>query len=103
MERLTYWSKKNEQYEIYTDGVIHCGSITDRLAEYEDTGLTPEEIKELEQNYRDGEYEFCGEYGTDNCQFQYKLEKLQKDRDYWKAEALKHCAKLGEIKLLAGR
>ena len=45
-----------------------------RLAEYEDTGLTPEEIK-----------------------------KLQADRDYWKAEALKHCAKLGEIKLLMGR
>lgn len=29
--------------------------------------------------------------------------QLRADRDYWKAEALKHCAKLGEIKLLAGR
>lgn len=45
-----------------------------RLSAYEDTGLTPEEIQEL-----------------------------QADRDYWKAEALKHCAKLGEIKLLVGR
>jgi len=27
--------------------------------------------------------------------------ELKADRDYWKAEALKHC--LGEIKLLVGR
>ena len=77
--------------------------IIKRLSEYEDIGLTPEEIRELQQDYHDGEYEYCGEYGTDSCQFQHKLEKLQADRDYWKAEALKHCAKLGEIKLLVGR
>lgn len=45
--RLTYWSKKNKRFEIYTDGIVHYGSITDRLAEYEDTGLTPEEIRQL--------------------------------------------------------
>ena len=32
-----------------------------------------------------------------------KLLENRADRDYWKAEALKHCAKLGEIKLLMGR
>ena len=30
-----------------------------------------------------------------------ELKEIDKDRDYWKAEALKHC--LGEIKLLVGR
>ena len=44
------------------------------LQEYRDTGPTPEEVKDLKT-----------------------------DRDYWKAEALKHCAKLGEINLLMGR
>ena len=33
----------------------------------------------------------------------YKINKTEKERDYWKAEALKHCAKLGEIKILVGR
>lgn len=32
-----------------------------------------------------------------------EIKNLQSNRDYWKAEALKHCAKLGEIKLLVGR
>lgn len=46
--------------------------IYSKLAGYEDTELTPEEII-----------------------------KLQADRDYWKAEALKWCGKLGEIRMLA--
>jgi len=56
-----------KEFNLVTDAL-------NRLSAYEDTGLTPEEIK-----------------------------GLKADRDYWKAEALKHCAKLGEIKLLVGR
>ena len=74
MERLT-----NNEYILKTinnaeKDINKLKDIVLRLAEYEDTGLTPKEIKELKA-----------------------------DRDYWKAEALKHCAKLGEIKLLVGR
>lgn len=45
----------------------------------------------------------------ENCKLYEQLMEVEKellniktDRDYWKAEALKHCAKLGEIKLLIG-
>ena len=40
MERLTYW---NEEYGCWS---YHCGSgeAANRLAAYEETGLTPEEI-----------------------------------------------------------
>lgn len=43
MERLTYW---NEEYGCWS---YHCGSgeAANRLAAYEDTGLTPEEINDL--------------------------------------------------------
>lgn len=112
MERLTGRDNRGVYYRHgmesglypYVDRPPHeCVEAIERLAEYEDTGLTPEEIKGLITNYNEDEHEYCGEYGTENCQFQYRLEQLQKDRDYWKAEALKQCAKLGEIKLLMGR
>lgn len=74
-------------------------AIIDKLRQYEDTGLTPEEIKELEIKYREDEHEYCGEYGTDECQFQHRLETLHADRDYWKTEAIKATAELGEIKI----
>ena len=43
MERLTYW---NEEYGCWS---YHCGSgeAANRLAAYEETGLTPEEINDL--------------------------------------------------------
>jgi hypothetical protein len=54
------------------------------LQAYKDTGLTPEEIKELERKYLDDEHEYCGEYGTEDCQFQYRLEALQKEINTYK-------------------
>lgn len=47
MERMTYWSEKRQRYEINSNGLIHSGSITDRLAEYENIKLEPEEIKDV--------------------------------------------------------
>lgn len=68
------------------------------LARYRKTGLTPEEIKDKEQQWQEGEHEYCGEYGTDNCQFKYKLDQIEKERDYWEREAKKWCMELGKIK-----
>ena len=66
MERLTEWNKDR------THGQLIKGDGYTRLAEYEDTGLTPEEIQELKAV-----------------------------RDYWEREAKKWCAKLGEIRIMA--
>ena len=71
MERLTEQGVTYGSYDFFEEGIYE---FINRLSEYEDTGLTPEEIK-----------------------------GVKTDRDYWKAEALKHCAKLGEIKILVGR
>lgn len=71
MNRLTTQGVTYGSCEFMDDGIHEW---INKLSAYEDTGLTPEEIQEL-----------------------------QADRDYWKAEALKHCARLGEIKLLVGR
>lgn len=98
MERLT---PKNWK-EIYrgSEELLHPRFI--KLAEYEDTGLTPEEIsaivtingnlvrtnKNLNARLSEGsnaeEHEYCGEYGTDNCQFQHKLESMQKELQAYK-------------------
>ena len=51
MERLTYWNETTNRYEVNDNGTIHSGSITDRLAEYEGTGLEPSEIFELQEKY----------------------------------------------------
>ena len=54
--RLTYWNPDEKNYEVRiyendglilrTDGEV-SGLMVDRLAEYENIGLTPDEIKEL--------------------------------------------------------
>ena len=41
MERLTYW---NEEYGCWS---YHCGEAANRLAAYEETGRTPEEVTAL--------------------------------------------------------
>lgn len=74
-----------------------------RLAKYENTGLTPEEIKEqieiLEHNYK------CME---DTLERQYDnalkiVNKLEKECDYWEVEAKKWASELGEKKLERGK
>ena len=102
MERLTTTSDKGglaftfdlditcERSEI--EKIVKLG---EKLKAYEDTGLTPEEIKGL-INTNDN-------LVKQNDKQYLQLKKYRTDRDYWKAEALKHCAKLGEIRLLVGR
>lgn len=50
MERLTYW---NEEYGCWS---YHCGSgeAANRLAAYEDTGLTPGEVKSMQEEHFSG-------------------------------------------------
>ena len=43
MERLTYF--KDGYWRVNFSGVQYQADFVDRLAAYEDTGLTPEEIK----------------------------------------------------------
>lgn len=97
MERLT---RTDTKYNGYTHeeamlSEMDLGECMTRLAEYEDTGLTPGEL-----------------YGmTDTIHSlvkrndkQYKeLQKAIKERDYWEREAKKWGAKLGEIRFLVGR
>lgn len=86
MERLTEWNSE------HTHGQLIKGDGYTRLAEYEDTGLTPEEIKGLINTNEN--------LVKQNDKQYLQLREYRTDRDYWKAEALKHCAKLGEIKIL---
>lgn len=58
-------------YGVLKDGYTTQFALS-KLAAYEDIGLTPEEI-----------------------------ENLKEQRDFWRNEAKKWCAKLGEIRLLA--
>ena len=95
MERLTREDWK--PCDMIFMGMDTAAKISNRLAEYEDTGLTPEEIKVLKE-FRD-KNKGVEEY-FETC---VAKDKAIADRDYWKAEALKNCATLGEIKLLVGR
>lgn len=56
MERMTRWNPETEEAECEIDGVVHTGSITTRLAEYEDTGLEPEQCAKYAQAEKDGRY-----------------------------------------------
>lgn len=56
-----------------------------RLAEYEDTGLTPQQIQDDIRVFTDSWKE--------------KLDEVKKERDYWELEAKKYCAVLGGQKI----
>lgn len=45
MKRLTYFS--NGDWRLDYDGVQYSAEFVDRLAAYEDSGLTPAEVKSL--------------------------------------------------------
>lgn len=61
------------------------------LQAYRDTGLTPEEIKDYEEMFTAYRH-ICGGKSPE------EIEQIISDRDYWKAEALKWCSKLGDMK-----
>jgi putative hemolysin len=57
------------------------------------------DLTELERKYLNDEHEYCGEYGTDDCQFAYRIDKVKQERDFWEFEAKKYCAALGEQRI----
>lgn len=61
-------------------------AIIDKLRQYEDTGLTPEEIK--------NDIRVCTDMWAE------KYNELKNDRDYWREEAIKWANQLGNDKIL---
>lgn len=52
MKRLTW--RVNGEARIMLNGVEICGTIADRLAAYEETGLEPEEIAKIREDVENG-------------------------------------------------
>lgn len=56
MERLTRYDEERGKYLLpqgrTSDGKSYWRMIAERLAEYENTGLTPQEIEELKERRR---------------------------------------------------
>lgn len=50
MARMTFRNERGEA-ACLIDGKLHKGSITERLAQYEDTGLEPEEVRGIKTAY----------------------------------------------------
>lgn len=85
-----------------------------RLGEYEDIGLTPEEINDVlvvvseNQDDSDDSGISTGIIHSllELAQYQKagispkSLKEVEKERDYWKSEAVKVTSKLGEIRIL---
>lgn len=134
MERLTRRSKVGEGLPQKHMNLMHMDTtsedtlteILDTLAEYEDTGLTPEDIEDfknvldVEGDGSSGEsilrdlielmyYRKTG-LTPDEIQldirvftnmWQEKIDAVKQERDYWEREAKKWADKLGDIKILA--
>lgn len=89
-------------------------SVFSLLAEYEDTGLTPQniicredDIKLLQRQNKEFREEIL-RLRAENAKLYDQLmetEKslldIQEERDYWEREAKKYCAEIGEIRILA--
>ena len=83
-----------------------------RLAEYEDTGLTPEEIRDLEKELGIVQNKLC-QYLAENKQLkEQRMNDIAELQDlsfvlidehekcnYWELEAKKYCSALGEQKI----
>lgn len=98
MERLTRRSKVGEGLPTKHMNLMHMDTtsedtltkLLDRLADYEDTGLTPEEIKSYIEAFKR-----LSHISVDKDR---KIDKLTVERDYWEREAKKWCDKLFEIR-----
>ena len=79
MERLTYW---NEEYGCWS---YHCGSgeAANRLAAYEDTELTPKEVKRMSNILLDVGIEYnCSRESVKNWLLDARLRELaEADKD----------------------
>lgn len=75
------------------DGIIYASiqNALERLAEYEDTDISPEEIKDLNGKIRG--YKISLEVLTKT------LEKVSAECNYWKSDAITATAKLDEIRI----
>lgn len=73
MDRLVEWTGEEwipRQEKLNGKYVGHKACMK-KLAEYEAIDLTPDEVetlKYLRSRYEDEAYDYCGEYGTENCQ-----------------------------------
>lgn len=110
MERLT---NKDGGVIRFNDANLMV-AIIDKLKRYEDTGLTPEEIKTLKEQLDISRAEVqrlskkLAEWQkSDADKERYTIElynrarKAEEKADYWEREAKKWCAKLGEIRIMA--
>ncbi len=75
MDRLTEWNKE------HTHGSLIKGDGYTKLAEYEDTRLTPEEVKDHVELYTA------------------EILRLKTENQRWERDSKKYCAALGEIKI----
>jgi len=99
MERLTRRSKVGEGLPVKHLNLSHKDTtsedtltkILDKLADYEDTGLTPDEISRLHTLIEQQERELNR---RDEL-----IRKLDEERDYWELEAKRYCSALGEQKI----
>lgn len=92
MNRLTRQEYIDDPTSIKSVYLPSYTSIYWKLAEYEKTGLTPEEIiinEELFKAYR----HVCGGKSPE------EIKNIESERDYWRGEAIKATAELGEIKI----
>lgn len=95
MERLMEWICDDKWYRPKAG--VSNNKIHITLGKYEGTGLTPEEVISLQTKY-----ETLNKF--EDSQLEKLLQtkdELEADRDYWKNEAIKATAKLGEIKIAA--
>ncbi len=90
MERLTKHGKPDHKTIMYSGK--DTTDIVIKLAAYEDTGLTPEEINEHEEIFEAYRH-VCGGKSPE------EIEKLQQECDYWHREAIKWAGKLGEHRI----
>lgn len=68
-------------------------SVYSKLAEYENTDRTPEQIKILIDDFES--------LNRQQGELIREINKIREERDFWEREAKKYCSQLGEIRILA--
>lgn len=114
MERLTKRSKSNAIHSHEPTEIGNDLDRTDLLGEYEATGLTPQniicredDIKLLQQQnkeFREEILKLRNQRQLDITELQdlsFALIDMHDECDFWKHEAIKSKAQLGEIRILA--
>lgn len=98
LDRIEYANVKEvdvERFNYFTEVLLTAMKALEEIQQYQAIGTVDDfsRLNYLKNRYEDETYDFCGEYGTDECELKSQLEIL---KEYAKIGTVEECREAKE-------